>query len=545
MLSLTWWMIYTKALSYTQYQKLKAIHNYGVFFNGIEGYLVHAPPLKDNYVKDRAPQVMPKNEEILLSKLILRYILKIEQNTFVKLRDAHDRYTSARIPNLVDRAGVTTFANIHPLDDNWAEYEGSKGYVFVGGGQFSWLAFLAIRQLRLTGLVLPAQLFFPRPQEYEESFCNEVMHKYNVECVVIDRKLSEMLESRYAFGPAQYKVLALLHSKFENTLYLDADNVPVRALDHLFDQQVYRKSGFVLWPDAWARTTNPQWYDIAGAKVVEKKTKYSAYDFAEAKRQGSARPKPLDEYRFGDSHFHDFKNTLPTLLSETGTVLIHKTKHLQTLLLALYYNILGPDFYYPLLSQGAGQDSDKETFISAAHALGLPYYQVRKQFRWIGYFSRANGEFAAKGLAQWDPQQLHDKHAKMEDPWAYIDDRGPEHAGMHVVTMHMRNPKMLPEMLRLQHELRYPESGEDIRMYEAAYESAGYDIDLRMFAIMVPALCSGYQGRRGTVYHDYMGDYLEVIRSNREAYDQWCDEELVPHMRHLLDTSHYIMSANV
>ncbi|KAK7679537.1 Golgi alpha-1,2- mannosyltransferase [Cerrena zonata] len=52
----------------------------------------------------------------------------------------------------------------------------------------------------------------------------------------------------------------------------------------------------------------------------------------------------------------------------------------------MYYNYYGPDYYYPLLSQGAAGEGDKETFIAAAHKLKLPYYQVKEFNREFGPF---------------------------------------------------------------------------------------------------------------------------------------------------------------
>ena len=70
--------------------------------------------------------------------------------------------------------------------------------------------------------------------------------------------------------------------------------------------------------------------------------------------------------------YHDCKGSIPEASSETGQLLINKNSF-QTLILAMYYNYYGPDYYYPFSVKGEG---DKETFIAAAHKLDLPYYQV-------------------------------------------------------------------------------------------------------------------------------------------------------------------------
>ncbi|CAI5740560.1 unnamed protein product [Hyaloperonospora brassicae] len=47
------------------------------------------------------------------------------------------------------------------------------------------------------------------------------------------------------------KIYAIQHSKFENVLFLDADNIPVRDPTFLFDSQEYREHGAIFWPDFW------------------------------------------------------------------------------------------------------------------------------------------------------------------------------------------------------------------------------------------------------------------------------------------------------
>jgi len=52
------------------------------------------------------------------------------------------------------------------------------------------------------------------------------------------------------------KTLAVLHSSFEEVLFLDADSYPVRDPSFLFDEWPYRWAGACFWPDIW--DTNSQ-----------------------------------------------------------------------------------------------------------------------------------------------------------------------------------------------------------------------------------------------------------------------------------------------
>jgi hypothetical protein len=47
----------------------------------------------------------------------------------------------------------------------------------------------------------------------------------------------------------QNKPFALVHSKFEEVLFLDADNFCLRNPEFLFDEPRYQASGCAFWPD--------------------------------------------------------------------------------------------------------------------------------------------------------------------------------------------------------------------------------------------------------------------------------------------------------
>jgi alpha 1,2-mannosyltransferase len=72
-------------------------------------------------------------------------------------------------------------------------------------------------------------------------------------------------------------------------------------------------------------------------------------------------------------------------LTESGEILYSKSKHNLSIMLATYYNYYGPDFYYPLQSQGAPGEGDKETFLWSAVALSEPFYTVKTKVRALGY----------------------------------------------------------------------------------------------------------------------------------------------------------------
>lgn len=47
----------------------------------------------------------------------------------------------------------------------------------------------------------------------------------------------------------QIKADAIVYSSFEEVLYLDSDNVPLRDPTYLFESELYNEHGVVFWPD--------------------------------------------------------------------------------------------------------------------------------------------------------------------------------------------------------------------------------------------------------------------------------------------------------
>lgn len=492
------------------------------FFDGLEKYAIEAERLKDNYITEKVHDASNTDENFLYSKDYLQSILNIDDATFDKLKALHSAYVHERIPYLIDKLGITTFGELTPSSPKWSHYSGSSGYVLIGGGKYSWLSYLVIRQIRKLGSILPIEVFMPTTGDYERRFCDDLLPKYNARCVVLEGDLTEWLSLKFSISGYQYKMLALLASSFENVLYLDSDLYPLRNVEYLFTSNLFREKGLIIWPDNWARTTNPKFYEIAGVEVPQRKVRYSAYDRAHAK-DGEELP-PLESYTFADSHFHDFENTLPNPTSEAGVMLVNKTSHLRTLLLALYYNVYGPNFYYPLLTQGGAGEGDKETFIAAASVMGQPYFQTLKKFHWLGYHHKEENHFVSKALGHYDPVTSTESSEKAP-----------------MVFAHCSYPKHYADWMYNNNDLVYKELKEHIRMYTGAYFNIGYDLDLRLLETFVEGLCEGYYDNLDdhkplADRETYMGNYLAYVANDREVNRQRCEEVYLPHVKWLENT---------
>src|SRR5271154_4541367 len=73
-------------------------------------------------------------------------------------------------------------------------------------------------------------------------------------------------------------------------------------------------------------------------------------------------------------------------------------------MLACYYNYYGPGFYYPMQSQGAPGEGDKETFLWSAVALSAPFYKVKTKVSALGYYTKG-GDWRGSAMLQSDPTQ--------------------------------------------------------------------------------------------------------------------------------------------
>lgn len=510
---------------------IKSIRDYTIFFEGLEEFKPLYGSIKGKYKKEKAHEKFTGTTDFLFSKEYLENVLDISPELQQDLKDKHNRYVNHHLYNLLGM-GISTFGSTLKTDPEWKTYQGSKGYVLVGGSEYSWLSYLVIKQIRATGSTVPIELFIAKEEEYEKDFCENLLPLFNARCNLFDSALSESLKQRFNLGGYQYKMLAILSSKFENVFYIDSDNFPTRNMDYLFDSELYKKNGLILWPDAWARTTNPKFFDITGVKVKENKVRYSKYDYVNSVDEDK-KVKPLSEFNFANSNYHDFEGTIPNPTSETGMFLINKTSHLRTLLVALFYNVFGPDYYYPLLTQGSAGEGDKETFIAAAHVVNEPWYQTKKDFKWTGYISETDKQFKSKALGHYDPVQSQDS--------SFGDNT-------QVVFMHLSYPKYYPNWLVDNHDLIYQESGNHIRMYEAIYDNVGYDFDLRALQFFTQGICPNYYTLEGTALDgepgvtkamEYMGKYLKYVAEGEAANIERCEQVFIPHLKWLKETTKF------
>lgn len=324
--------------------------------------------------KDQQLKPKSRTKEALLGKA------EISKDSMKQLKEKHLNIFK-QLPNNID---TSTYK------------KGSRGVVMVGGGFYSWLSYLSILQIRHTGSNLPVEVVIPTYGDYEKEkdFCETTLAKLNAKCVILPVKLGTAVVRDWSFKSYQFKAVALAISSFQHVLLLDSDNAVVSNIDKLFDSQVYKKNGLILWPDYWSRTVSPLFYDIANVSVVEN-TRARWHRFPLFSEE-SLMPE-------GEQNFHELKGTCSDLSTESGQLLVNKKTHAKMILLSLYYNVFGNEVYYKLFGLGEIGEGDKDTFMTAAVAAGASYYQVKGYIHTFGYLDKKG--YHGMAMGQKDPIQ--------------------------------------------------------------------------------------------------------------------------------------------
>lgn len=369
-------------------------------------------------------------------------------------------------------------------------YQGN-GIVYVGGGKFNWLALLSIRSLRAQNCQLPVEVLVPTLDEYELELCSRIFPVMNAKCIHLPTALfSEKLvySHTFKFSGYQYKSLAILLSSFENVLLLDSDNVPAYSPDHFFTQEPFPSKGLIVWPDFWHRTTSPHYYEIAGVEVSKDQLLPRYHEMLGEYVEQTA-DKNTDWLKV---NFHERVGAIPDPSSESGQLMISKKTHLNSLLLALYYNLYGPGYYYPLFSQGAPGEGDKETFLAATIATHKPYYQVAKFLDALGNVRDNN--FNGNAMGQYDAVQDYNWTREKSKLRKSLSGDELEAAlnklqSPKIIFVHANTPKLDPWKCYLDHDT-VDEQGQRYRLYGLGMKvRTGTDFEQDQWNYMHQLLC--------------------------------------------------------
>ncbi len=133
-------------------------------------------------------------------------------------------------------------------------FEG-RGVVMAAGGRLQVVnAYSVVRALRARGCRLPVELYYAGASEMSA----HVVHVFNeMDVAVLDMYHSLAGEdAQVALRGFQIKAFAVLHSSFEEVLWLDSDSVPASDVSQAFESTAFRQLGSLFWQD-WSR--DPHW----------------------------------------------------------------------------------------------------------------------------------------------------------------------------------------------------------------------------------------------------------------------------------------------
>ncbi|KAJ6095897.1 mannosyltransferase [Penicillium sp. IBT 16267x] len=323
--------------------------------------------------------------------------------------------------------------------------KGTKGIVSSAGGEYLPTFVASLRMIRRTGCELPVEVFLKDWVEYEPYICEVVLPVLNAQCKVLEEILDVIRDGKgkpMKVEHFQIKPFAMLLSSFESFIWIDADCVPLHDPTVLLNSDPFSSTGLVTWPDFWANTASPLYFNIT--------------------RQSEP---PMTA----------------RAATESGVMLISKRKHFSTLLLAVYYNYYGPDYYWPLLGQGAYGQGDKDTFIQAASALNTRFHTVSEP---VGAVERDydNGAWTFTAMVQADP--MEDYILTSQGIWRVTNATVAK--APRVFFLHASSPKFNAglELVKTSRRGRlYTQPGDVIRRF-------GYDIEKKYWEEAMTVACT-------------------------------------------------------
>ena len=378
--------------SWEAYPQHQFIHNSGALTCCAEGgcWKARAYPIGDGDEKDKPQNLctnlsgsMPRCMDLITSDDVIRRISTYYEGGVLAYRQA------ARSSQVVSprpaRKLVTPDSDLTPqnaeakavefLAEIQSPPEGlsGRGIVICGGGQrYFTCAWICIQMLRELGCTLPIELWYLGPMEMDARM-KSLVAPYGVVCRDgrIHRKDSQgKPKLRSTLGGFELKPYAILHSSFREVLFLDADNVPVRNPEYLFELPEYQEEGAIFWPDYGRLSPRREIWNICGVSY-------------------------RDESEF-----------------ESGQIVVDKLRCWEALQLTLWYNEHS-DFFYKYIH------GDKDTFHMAFRKVGKPYAMPSVPIHPLEYTMcqhdfKGNRVFQHRNLAKWI---LRQPNLRIHDFW--------------------------------------------------------------------------------------------------------------------------------
>jgi len=245
--------------------------------------------------------------------------------------------------------------------------------ICAGGPKHLHCGWICIKMLRHVGCTLPIEVWHLGPEEIPEVVKRDLAG-LNVTCVDA-HEVRKQHPARILKG-WEVKPYAIIHSRFNEALFLDADNVPVVNPEYLFEHPRYFETGAVFWPDRGILGADRPIWKLCGLEG-------------------------RDEQEF-----------------ESGQILVNKEKCWKALGLTMWMNEHS-DFFYRHMH------GDKETFHMAWAALGQPYVMCPKGNPFESHMSFLQVDPDGKRVFQhrsWHKWSLFGHNASQKPQFLYEDE---------------------------------------------------------------------------------------------------------------------------
>lgn len=227
------------------------------------------------------------------------------------------------------------------------EYSG-RGIVICGGGKLWPCVWVAIRAIRHHGCDLPIEIWHMGNTEYDKKIMG-LLSPYNVKFIdafeysksypsriLQNPELCFLKMTEYAtMGGWMLKSYSMLHSSFEEVLFMDADNTPTKNPEYIFDSKQYNDFGAYFFPDKYHHDDEEKY------KLSPRICKILGIEYE-------------GEFSF-----------------DSGQMFVNKSKCLLQLQVALWWNEFS-EYTYEIIY------GDKDTFNLAWRQTGKKYYFVQK-----------------------------------------------------------------------------------------------------------------------------------------------------------------------
>lgn len=250
------------------------------------------------------------------------------------------------------------------IPNNFREYSkygyNGRGIVYTASGRTIKRAITSISILRnVHGCNLPVQIWHIDGElnEQQQALASSLKNVEIKDILVEQQKYPELADFkiRHSYGSSrnyQIKSLVLILTEFEEILYLDSDNMPLKNPEFLFETDEYEQTGAIFWPDFWKfPLDNPLW------QITNQQCE--------------------DEWE-----------------QESGQLVIHKGKTFKALLLSMFFQ-RDHEFYFKVIL------GDKDTFRFAWKITNTPYYMIERPVALGGRIRQ--GRFCGHTMLQFDP----------------------------------------------------------------------------------------------------------------------------------------------